>query len=108
MRSISNKEKLEILKLAKGKLIDSLGKTYDKDHDPICWCIGYVLKDKEIVTREEYNDILPIYAIQRRFEMNIVKPKGVYSYWWNFDQSGFLSRKRAINTLIKHFKSKLK
>jgi hypothetical protein len=101
MKRLTNKEKVEVLKTVKRALFSEIrtseGINYEHP-DGICVYIQNVLTAYR--TYEE---------IQVMFDMHLVKPEGSsHWYWWGFTKEGYLARHRAINTLIKHFESKIK
>ena len=101
-------QKIKMLNSAKRKLTK-----YHKEHNNISLALCLILRD---LIMKNGGDYLLTYDIQKMFDMEIVKPDnikkreslgGISGYWWKFTNGGYLSRHKALNTLIKHFNEKL-
>ena len=95
MKTLTNKEKVKILKKAKEHLTNSL--RISRLYKCMCECMA------EIINVWSFFEYYSMAEIQKMFDMHLVKPENAKSYWWEFNESGYLSRQKAFDILIKHF-----
>ena len=96
--------KIDILKEAKIRLNEIGNKNNDS---ALCIIIRSIITEND-----EICPTSPSEKIQEEFNMNICRPANdpandwLIAYWWNFDEAGYQSRQKALDTLIEYWNSK--